>query len=74
MQFVYHLCAEDFRGGELLPLKMLAARYPDVYDREIGKWAGRESVLDYVVPISGSAGEKRSTWRPWIQFCWSRHG
>jgi len=32
---------------------MLAARYPDVYDREIGKWAGRESVLDYVVPHLG---------------------
>ena len=28
MQFVYHLCAEDFRGEELLPLKMLAMRYP----------------------------------------------
>jgi hypothetical protein len=50
VQFVYHLCAEDFRGEELLPLKMLAMRYPAVYDREIGKWAGRESVLDYVVP------------------------
>jgi hypothetical protein len=51
--FVYHLGAEDFRGDELLPLKMLATRYPAVYDREIGKWAGRESVLDYVVPHIG---------------------
>jgi len=50
VRFVYHLCAKEFRGHELLPLKMLATTYPDVYEREIGKWAGRESVLDYVVP------------------------
>jgi hypothetical protein len=53
VSFVYHLCAEDFRGDELLPVKMLATRHPDVYEREIGKWAGRESVLDYMVPHLG---------------------
>lgn len=53
VRFVYHLCADDFRGDDLLPLKMLATRYPAVYEREIGKREGRESVLDYVVPHLG---------------------
>jgi hypothetical protein len=53
VRFVYHLCAEDFRGDHLLPLKMLETSYPAVFAREIGKWDGRESVLDYVVPHLG---------------------
>ena len=55
MRFVYHLCAEDFRGTALLPLNALRAAHPDVYDREVVKWAGRESVLDWRVPHLGVA-------------------
>ncbi len=50
MAYVYHLCADDFRGDELLPLNLLATRFPDVHDRELRKWAGRESVLRFAVP------------------------
>lgn len=53
MPYVYHLCSDDFRGDELLPLNLLATRFPDVYDRELGKWAGRESVLRFAVPLLG---------------------
>jgi hypothetical protein len=53
MQYVYHLCADDFRGEELLPLNLLATRFPDVHDREISKWTGRESVISFVVPHLG---------------------
>lgn len=53
--FVYHLCADDFRGTSLLPLNSLRAAHPDVYDREYVKWAGRESVLQWRVPHLGVA-------------------
>ncbi|UQX89284.1 hypothetical protein M6D93_04585 [Jatrophihabitans telluris] len=53
--FVYHLCAEDFRGTHLLPLNTLRVVHPDVYDRERTKWTGRESVLQWQVPHLGVA-------------------
>ena len=53
--FVYHLCADDFRGTSLFPLNALRVAHPDVYDRECTKWAGRESVLQWQVPHLGVA-------------------
>ena len=53
MAFVYHLCADDFRGTRLLPLNDLRHAHPDIYDRERPKWEGRESVLDWQVPHLG---------------------
>ena len=52
-KFLYHLCAPDMRGTVLYPLNELHRRFPDVYDREREKWAGRESVLEFVVPSLG---------------------
>ena len=34
VSFVYHLCAADFRGTTLYPLKNLQHEMPDVYERE----------------------------------------
>ena len=53
VSFLYHLCADDFRGDVLLPLNVLATRFPDVYERELPKWAGRESVIRFEVPHLG---------------------
>ena len=53
MPYLYHMCADDFRGDELLPLNLLASRFPDIHDREMRKWAGRESVTRYAVPHLG---------------------
>ena len=53
MPYAYHMCADDFRGDELLPLNLLATRFPDVHQRETRKWRGRESVVDFVVPGLG---------------------
>lgn len=50
MPFVYHLCAADFEGSTLYPLSDLREKLPQVYEREVSKWKGRESVLDYLVP------------------------
>ncbi len=53
MANLYHLCAPDFRGSTLYPLNGLKQVYPDLYERERKKFAGRESVLDYIVPELG---------------------
>jgi hypothetical protein len=53
MPYLYHMCADDFRGDELLPLNLLATRFPDIHDREMRKWAGRESVTRIAVPHLG---------------------
>ena len=53
MPYVYHMCADDFRGDELLPLNLLATRFPDIHDREMSKWTGRESVVRVEVPHLG---------------------
>ena len=53
MDWLFHMCADDFRGDELLPLNLLATRFPDVYDVEMRKWAGRDSVLRFEVPHLG---------------------
>jgi hypothetical protein len=53
MPYVYHLCARDFRETILFPLNGLRKVYPDLYERERVKFAGRESILEYVVPGLG---------------------
>lgn len=47
---MYHLCAPDLRDETLYPLDELRGRHPDLYQRELVKWAGRESVLDLRIP------------------------
>ena len=51
MAYVYHLCAPDFRGNILYPLNGLREPFPDLYEREREKYIGRESVLEYRIPI-----------------------
>jgi hypothetical protein len=48
--FVYHLCAQDFRGQTLYPLDGLRSALPEIYERERVKYVGRDSVLSFVVP------------------------
>ena len=60
MSYVYHLVADDFRGDHLLPLTTLATVHPDVYQREMAKREGRESVLDVVVPYLGVRQHRQS--------------
>lgn len=55
MAFVYHLCADDFRGTNLLSLDTMRAAHPHAYERERIKWAGREAVLRWQVPHLGVA-------------------
>ena len=53
MPFLYHLCADDFRGSTLYPLNQLRSVHLDVFERERPKYDGRESVLSWQVPHLG---------------------
>ena len=50
MRYLYHLCSPEFRGTVLYPLNALHTIHPDLYAREREKYAGRELVLDFIVP------------------------
>lgn len=52
---LYHMCAQDFRGTTLYPLRMLRHRFPDLYERERPKYHGRDAVLTFPVPHLGAA-------------------
>ena len=54
MPYVFHLCAQDFRGSTLYPVNGLRTIYPDLYEREKAKYVGRESVLSWMVPGLGA--------------------
>lgn len=52
MQFLYHARPRDMRGDVLYPLNMLQATYPDLYEDERGKYAGRrEELLELRIPV-----------------------
>lgn len=50
MSSVYHLRPRTFRGSTLYPLNGLRQVHPDLYARELEKYAGRESMLSVLVP------------------------
>jgi hypothetical protein len=47
---LYHRRPPDFRGGVLYPLNALRAVAADLYERQRGKYAGREHLLGQRVP------------------------
>lgn len=49
---LYHRAVRDIRGEELLPLNRLRDLHPDVYEREVGKYVGREQLqAERVLPL-----------------------
>lgn len=54
MPYLYHLIAADFRSNMLYPLNGLRTQFPDVYEREKEKYNGRESVLEFQIPLLGA--------------------
>lgn len=51
MPFVYHIKRPDFRGTTIYPLHRLKEHFPDLFEREVGKYAGRESALEFRLPL-----------------------
>lgn len=49
---LFHTAVTDPRGAELLPLAVLAERYPELHARHVAKYAGREHRLrERVIPL-----------------------
>ncbi len=51
MSFVYHIKPNEMKGDLLFPLSMLEDKYPDIYDKEIQKYNGRERLLEQRVDV-----------------------
>ena len=50
-EFLYHICPLDMRGEVLYPLNRLRDSAPDVYELQVAKYAGRERVLEFRIPL-----------------------
>jgi hypothetical protein len=58
MTTVLFKAAGDIRGDEILPLNQLRERYPDIYERELAKYAARpETLRNQVYPLSCCWGD-----------------
>lgn len=51
MPYLFHLQPLDMRGRVLMPLNQLKLLLPQVYEREVRKYAGRQLTLEYELPI-----------------------
>ena len=51
MNYLYHRVPNNLTGKYIMPLNELRKVYPKVYDEEIKKYEGRESLLKIKIPI-----------------------
>ena len=51
MQYLYHHVPKDFNGTVLYPLNELKQKYPEVYEKEVSKYEGREHVMQQRIPL-----------------------
>lgn len=51
MQYLYHRRSPDFRGTTIYPLNVLRAKFPDLHETEVSKYAGRQQITEETVPI-----------------------
>ena len=49
MKKLYHLAPAELRGNFLYSLSELKTVYPDLYEKEVAKYKGREHVLEYFI-------------------------
>jgi hypothetical protein len=49
--FLYHAKPANMRGEVLYPLNRLRTAHPDLYDRAIAKYVGREALLEVRIPL-----------------------
>lgn len=50
MKYLYHRAPKDFQGNTLYPLNVLKEKLPNVYESEVKKYKGRESLLEIKIP------------------------
>lgn len=51
MAYFYHGIPEDFEGHELIPLSAMHKRRPDLHEKYLAKYKGREEILDRRLPL-----------------------
>jgi hypothetical protein len=51
MTMVYHGIPEDMEGTKLVPLNVMFARRPDLYEKYLEKYKGREEILERRIPL-----------------------
>jgi hypothetical protein len=51
MNYIYHWVPKDMRGEVLFPLNTLKETEPDLYEREVAKYVGREQIMQDRLPI-----------------------
>jgi len=51
MTYLYHLVPKNLRGNILYPLNTLKEKYPDIYEQQVVKYAGREHITRQRIPI-----------------------
>lgn len=50
MEYLYHRVVENIQGTTLYPLNQLKDIYPDIYEKHLEKYEGREHVLESRIP------------------------
>lgn len=51
MTYFYHGIPEDFEGHELIPLNVMHERRPDLHEKYLEKYKGREEILERRIPL-----------------------
>ncbi len=48
--YLYHEVPKDLEGDTLYPLNVLKEKYPEIYDKKVAKYEGRQEVLNWNIP------------------------
>ena len=51
MTYLYHFVPKNLQGHILYPLNQLKEKLPEVYQKEVAKYAGREHVMQMKIPF-----------------------
>ncbi len=51
MNYLYHRVPENMQGSVLYPLNILKEKYPEIYQKQVGKYVGREELTKRIIPI-----------------------
>lgn len=54
MHYLYHLAPQNLVGTTLYPLNQLKEKRPELFEKEVSKYAGRERVQDIRIPSLGN--------------------
>lgn len=50
-EYLYHMAPKEQRGEMLMPLNELKNQHPDLYEKAVAKYAGREKLMERQIPV-----------------------